>query len=928
MSMSCKVPYRRSEGNRKLYLWYTLLFLCVSCIAFLPFIFTGKSFVYNVDGGSQYIVYLRYMGQYLRRTIAGLMSGDLTIPMYDHTIGMGDDINAIVRFHPLDFLSVLFPASCTEYLYDAILLIRYYLSGLSFCAFAAYWSKAPSDGPDAAPMGADLVNILSGSMIYVFGGYMLMRVMNHPTYASAFIILPMVLLGAEKVMTRKGMLLFPVSVFLGFVSNYYFMYICSIALLFYVLLRMPDVIRRQRDISFSKGGKSVGAAGCFFGHFLRMSSLYLLGMGMSMAVLLPTMIRYLNSYRTVQTSARQNLLIYSDLRRYGAWLINLITPYVSSGNGTNLNFAITVFPALFMLFLFGKGKLRTLKGALILELVCLLVPAGGYVMAGFNNENNRWMFLIALALGMTVTFLADDFAQMDPARRKVLIGCGVFFALAGAGAALFLKEKIYIVIAAAELAGCIIVLLILDHRHAGIKAVRRTVLAITCISVIIGAWATFLPNMGNTMSECLDAGKAYDRYKNGVGGAADKVGADIPERIDSPFMKAGSENAGIYFGYAGTSMYNSIVNADLLKTLIAEENTGLDSITHLQDLDGRFPTESVSGVRYYLTKVKGDRPYGFSGEPVMESGDYYVYENECVLPMAFGYESVISASDYDKLDPVGKSLVKLHAAVIDDETVSGDCPAEQIRDIPEKLIVEELELPAGQEGMERTEKGYRTKEKRTELTLKYEKKKGYICLLRLCGFESSKRFCYIKVSSGTTRKTFTLRGDKDTYTLGRKNYVVDLMAQSEPDGESESGEICITFVSAADYSLSSAQVIYVPVRDLKEELGKLSEEALENTRVSSNRITGDITLSKDRVVVFRILNQKGWKLYTDGALTELFGANNCYMGAVIPEGTHQIELVYETPGSRPGTGISAAALLIWIVLAFRQFRRRKRVDAA
>lgn len=124
-----------SEGDIRLgalCLNYTVLFFLCSLLAFLPYLILDRSFVYRIDGASQYIVYLRYMGQHLKEWAGQIARGNFLPVMYDFTIGMGDDVNAIIRFHPLDFLSLFVPSQWTEYLYDAILLIRYYLSGLSF----------------------------------------------------------------------------------------------------------------------------------------------------------------------------------------------------------------------------------------------------------------------------------------------------------------------------------------------------------------------------------------------------------------------------------------------------------------------------------------------------------------------------------------------------------------------------------------------------------------------------------------------------------------------------------------------------------------------------------------------------------------------------------------------------------------------------
>ena len=408
---------------------YTAVFALASALVFLPFLLTGRTFVFRVDGESQYILYLRYMGQYLRESIRNLLSG-LAPKMYDFTIGMGDDINAIVRFHPLDFLSVFVPASLSEELYAGILLLRYYLSGLSFSVYALSFGRGKGADDLAQPFQKlSHVNVLSGALVYVFGGYMLIRVMNHPIYASAFIILPMLFLGAEKAARGEGRILFPLTVALGFISNYYFFYICSIALLFYMLRRLPDILPQSQKSVLKVRHESKreidGKIRAFLYLFFSMLGLYLIGLLCAMVTLLPTMIRYFGSSRTSQTSQTQNFFFYEDFRRYFAWIPNLISPYLSSGNGTALNFAVTVLPALLILFFLLRKQHRVLKGSLLLELFCLLLPLGGYVLAGFNNENNRWVFLIALSLAMTLAVTADLFGRLD---RK---GCMLMLAATG-----------------------------------------------------------------------------------------------------------------------------------------------------------------------------------------------------------------------------------------------------------------------------------------------------------------------------------------------------------------------------------------------------------------------------------------------------------------------------------------------------------------
>lgn len=936
--VSCRKRKWKAENGIRLrdVAWkYTILFAVCAFLCFLPFLFLKKSFVYQVDGRSQYVVYLRYMGEYLRENISRFLHGTFEPVMYDFSIGPGDDINAIVRFHPLDFLSVFCPGDLTEYLYDAILLIRYYLSGLCFCAFALTWKRIGDKEPGRLTDPVSTAGILAGAMVYVFCGYMLMRVMNHPTYAAPFIILPLMLLAAEKVMesasckegnrTRQkdmkgsmtGAVLFPIVIFLGFVSNYYFMYISSIGLLVYMLVRFPDYYRHTVRHNDSRGK-------VFLSLLIRMIGLYLVGTGMSMAVFLPTMIRYANSARTTQTAIRQNLLVYSDPRRYFAWMVNLITPFASSGNGTNLNYAVIVLPALFSLFCFRRRKYRTLKCFLGIELACLLIPAAGYVMAGFQNENNRWIYLISLALGMTVAFMADSFFHLSVTNARILASGAAAFTALSAAAAVFTKRGIFAFAAVLEMLTCTVILITAGRRSCSRKAVRMIVLAVTSTSVVLNAWITWLPGFGNMAARCTNAGKAFRRFEKGPGKTVGKLDEDGFYRIDVSALKAGTENSGIYSGYHGISIYNSILNAGMMESMVQTDNVGLDSLTHLQDLDGRFPTESLAGVKYYLTKREGDRPYGFSEEPVLKSKRYYVYQNEMALPFAYSYDSVIWVQDQAQMDSASKELIKVHAAVIDPADVPGAEHMNRITSLPEDLLIKELDLPASAQGMERTEDGYTTGEKKGVLTLPCETIPGYHCLLLLKGLGAQEESRKIKITSGSLRKVFVLRGAQDTYTLGREDYIVDLMDGLGAGSAGEENEISVTFRKNGHYHLDSASIVYIPVEGMSQEIEKLSQDAMADPEISPNRVSGTIHMSREKVVTFQVLFQKGWNLYVDGEKVPLFCSNNCYLGALIPEGSHDILLKYTTPGLGTGMAISLISFLAWILIIAVSFRTLKK----
>ncbi len=894
---------------------YSLLFLGISVLVFSPFLLYRRSFVNRVDGMPQYVVYLRYMGQYLRLCIQHILHGDFALPVYDFSIGMGDDIGQIVRFHPLDFLSVFVPSRYTETLYGLILLIRFYLAGLMFSAYAFCWNTVSLRGEEKAGEKISYVNVLSGSLVYVFCGFMLIRVLNHPIYAAPFIVLPMLLLGAEKVMHRRGCALFVFSVFLGFWSNYYFMYIMSAALFVYMLVRYFDVVQPAGIRSF-------------LALFVKTAGLYCLGLGMSMMTLLPTMYRYFSSARQVHSSETHNLLFYSDKRRYIAWFLNLISPYRSSGNGTDLNFAVIVFPCIVVLFALGARRYRTLKKFLILDLVMLLVPFFGFVLAVFNNENNRWMFLIALSLGMTVVFTADRFASLTKRELcAMLISAAVFLVMVVLRTAVGGTDVFHIA-AGLQLILCTGTLLICFRRKASVTAVRRVVLLITAVSVVWNGYMTYAPGFGAVVKDYVAAGSVmsrYDRFWRSRG--ASMISDDSFFRVEGFGVKHGRENSSEYSDYNSTSEYNSILNANLLDAMLQINNIGQDAVTILKGLDARPVSMNLAHVRYFIVRKNdlGSIPCGYSDVPVAEKGKVQVYEN--LIPLAFGcsYDSFITHENFDALDPLQKEMVQLEAAVLPAVSDGENDAAEELRSAGLKEITgpsctilrEDAALPEEGEGFTYRNGEIRTG-KKSAIEIHYEKKKGYDTYLVLESLRTDAQAASLTVSGENFSTQTLIRGSNQVYNIGRENYLFHMgYAKEDLDCRAE-----LEFAEGR-YDLSSAAVLYVPMDGYEERIEALNEEPLLDEEVADGRVTGHVSFSGPRMLMLSVPASDGWELKVDGVRTELTAVNLMYQGVYLEGGDHEIELVYRTPGQKAGRCIAIPAIAAWIILAALERKRRK-----
>ena len=926
--------------TKKYLMIYTLAFLALGFLVFLPFLTAGKSLVGNGDGVSQYILQLRYTGQWLREAASDLLHGHLNLRSYDFTIGPGDDVNAIVRFHPLDFLAVFVPAAHTEALYVFLIFFRLWLAGLAFSAYAFYWKRT----------GACT---LSGCMVYLFCGYVFELAIVHPIYAAPMIVMPLLLLGAEYMMLGlHSFALFSVMVWLGFVSNYYFMYINSVGLLIYVLVRFWSVFRRDRVRNFVL-------------LFIRMVSAYLLGLFLSAVTLLPAIQRYLGSYRSENLTSVSNLLLYDDRRRYGAWLVNLISPLEASGNGTHLNFAVIVLPCLAVLFLGARRVLSGLKSLSLITLLFLLLPAGGFVMAVFHNENNRWVYLISLLLGMVTAFTADCFHELSRLQKRGLL-LTVLLYDAGIAVLSFAEGRNpYHLLAAAELTAATALLLYAGKKDAPHRAGRciSAVLAVTFVSTVLNGYFTFGSRFGGLTRYYADAGSLEQYYGESVyanynetaalmpgtdGAGQVSSPADVWEngfyRVDGLWNGSNEDNASVQLGYPGCQIYNRVLNASLIRWLMHTENIGLTTMLHIHGLDGRSASEAFMGTRYYQCELSKEKslPYGFGPEPVWSDGKMGIYENRFPLSFAFAVDQVLPMSVWEQLDGAQAEEAMLHAAVLADgeaaEAVGKGLGEYDPSQESGRFLYEELPLPEGNEDVKHTDSGYRAKKKKAEISFSYERRPGYEIFLQLQGLVPKNMGTSVRILGDGIDKKVTLLSEEQTYTLLREDYLVSLGCG---DGTCAGEEtLSVRFAEKGQYDLEKMRIIYV-LRDpqaaglkdaasgpesFEERIAALNGCVLENVRFGKDTVTGTLHADQPRYIVFQIPFSKGWTARVNGQQTALLQTDAGFMGLCAQPGDNEIRLSYQTPGSRLGRYLTLLGVLLFA--AGQTVCRRRRKKAA
>lgn len=228
---------QKGKWRKSAFLPYTFLFLLVVLLAFQPFWEEGRQLIWNADGLSQHYPALIYAGDYWRTVFRQIMQGNFSIPMIDFNVGLGMDAFTTLNYYglqdPLNLLSALILGQYTEYLYTGLILLRLYLSGLSFCYLCRYFKKSR-------------MSAIIGSFVYVFSGALLCSGLMHPFFLNPAIQFPLLIVGCDQILHKKTSTLFIFTLAYSALCGFYFLYMMSLLTALYGGIRFFDRARQDR----------------------------------------------------------------------------------------------------------------------------------------------------------------------------------------------------------------------------------------------------------------------------------------------------------------------------------------------------------------------------------------------------------------------------------------------------------------------------------------------------------------------------------------------------------------------------------------------------------------------------------------------------------------------------------------------------------
>lgn len=958
---------------------YTILYLILAGLLVMFFKLQNRSLVYHADAWRQHLRALAYYGKWLRGNLWHLLHNhSLTTQAWSFGLGYGSDVLTTLHYYcigePLTALTVFVPERFTKYYFEFLILLRPYLAGLSFSAYAEYMigRKQIYGTGSCTTTSSGSFPILCGALCYVFSGTVLYLGMLHPFFVTPMIYLPLLLLGVEKVLRERKPRIFLVTVWIAALSNFYF---------FYMLALMTAVYALVRAIAKTRGEQAIRNAGAGQPHRWNCASwipealrrlLQLLGYAAAGtmaagAVLIPILVQFQSDPRNATS---YGLPLFYEKEYYLELLKNAVTFINHPLYDTELCLSVVCIAAVITLFfLRGHGQLKL---AVIGAAVMLCLPAAGYVMNGGAYVINRWTFAVEFLFAFVLTVVWSD----EQVRfRGKNIGRGLAFSL---------------------------------------------VLVTIALNIVIGYVRIPAGENGGSgqngfPSEFADEQTA-EEYMTAANRNESAAVTQYAEETEAPafYRYTGRDltyNAGTQTQSSSTQFCWSLANgsvADFFKALGVNEEQNFS----YTGLDDRTALEALAGVKYYAIAYDNDYekqfvPYGFadcgtveawnsaeslqeksgavygddSWEPVVPT--YHIYQNTFALPIGYTYTGFVSRSAFDAMDLTERQEALLQGVVLEgedeermkagneDHQETGNGEGLQARVSGLKQVqpefseekraytvetgdgvsyvaeaddgvsnaLEDPAAPVPDNGKEASAPCFRVTKEGAKVTLRFEaaeEAETYLVLRdldagpldvkdgesdsagNLSNLESEYPISVKALREDTplTDKRLNFKTEMNQYYSGLKDFAMNMGYRDKGADTFE-----IVFQKPGIYSMSELAVVVQPAEEMMRHavdrlVCTMTDVDLHRNPVSfaSSEITGTVNAEQDRYLVFSIPYSKGWTVYDNGKKAELQKANLMYLGMPIEAGSHEIRLVYRTPGGTAGILVSLAGVALIIFL--------------
>ncbi|WP_040285082.1 YfhO family protein [Sporosarcina koreensis] len=715
-----------------------------------------------------------------------------------------------------------------------------------------------------------------GAVLYSISILYFRHVVYWEFFADAMLFLPLLLMGAERIMRAGKPAVFIVAVALSMADNFYFAYINFLLTFIYIVFRwlLPiaeEEVKKKRQILQFAGGGVAGAL-------------------LSAPFFLPAVYGYLNNLRPPFEGEIP--------------LFEIQENFLADGR-------IIVLPAfliiaLLLVPLYKDRRFRLFAVLTVFFAVLHMSPAAGSLFNGLSAPQYRWEHMLMLTAGGTAAWALQNW-------RKVRLTDAVMAVIGTAGLYYIFtkldipgKPSLYadsMITVMAVICALVLLAAIRYFKHWDI-ALYLGVIAVSLITVNLFQQEKLTQDKpavdqvkGEGIPKSFFTSAAYDLEPvRGMIHELAEADRDPLARFD--WMIGTRNNTPIVQDFLGMSIYSSLLNRELLDFYWNDLSIdmGRESVSRYAGLGGRANLYSlVIGV--YAVRTEDGNPVPYDFKETDSRGAYTAYKSGHRLPFIRTADSVYTEQELADSPAIAREHAMLSGIVLDQEISSEPAPA------AENLISHAEIEPVHAEY--------------TDGTLTVTGKTGGLDL-HISDRALLKEDTYVsfRLKRTTADRGYPLTVNDYRTTRKRADSIYrtrihDLTIRIPSD------EVIRIRVPEGTYTLRNLALYAEDYSALEQAEQRSADVPAPAVDWEGGRLHAELdNPAGDRYAVMPVPYEKGWQARVNGKRTDLLKANYAFTGIPIEPGKNTIELTYYPPYFRlsaAAAGLTAAALLLlWL----------------
>ena len=800
-------------------------------------------------------------------------------PLYTFETGIGANFISLFAYYlasPFNALLILFPENLLTEAVLVITLLKNALAAAFFAACVQYLFRRRD------------MSVVFLALGYSLSMYMIAYSWNI-MWLDGVMVLPLIVLGFERMMRTGKYGVYILSLFYALVSNYYIGFmICIFMILYFVVF----CFREKRE------GEDIGKA------FLRFFVGSLIGGGLAMFILIP--VAFALGYTSAAGGGLPDAAGNFDLFRLCSQLLFSASPTIRSGNLPNIYCG--VLPVLLACLLFTTPTIPLRKrlcygGMLTVLGLSFTVNIFDLLWHGLHTPNDlpyRFSFLFIFALLLTAGVMLPHIQEIS---LKQLGGTvGVFVAYIALYETM-LKEGnkgFLTVYGTLLLMGIYAAILLLTTYR---KIAKRC--AYMLLALVMVAELTLSGGLG------LDALNSKEYFTDHQSYVDNEEHAAAKGAVNAMLQLADKETNGDFYRAellprrtcVDTALYHyrgltSFSSSNYYRTTrflgaLGYADNGVNSYLYHSFVPA---VDSLLGIRYLTLQAKlTDHPYlTLIGDTKTGDTTYYIYRNRLALPLAYRVEKAVQTFSVTEYDPFGTGSHLLSAMTGDQRELYTFMPMEvssNSGDIATAYGSSRFSISTGNQT--------------AFFTTMTDRDADYFVFVDCTAAKSA--------TVTVLDEEFNQVNHWDAST--GEPYIID--AGSLPAGYTV--EVSVTAETAVSGNIYVA-ALHPDV--LEEKIAALADEGLQVTSFRENCIIGSITAKDSGAVFTSIPYDEGWSVWVDGSpvtpypmgeLTE-DGEMGAFLCFDIPSGNHTVTLQFVPKGLVIGLLISAISFIAFLLL--------------